>query len=1626
MIRRNLLTACRRALLLILMLAACAAAAEAGSPPVAVSDTYNFHTAGGSAAPGFLANDYDPDGGKVYLRTEPGCSWLGHGTFCMGPYRDGAFSYTPGGEPGTDTFTYWIDDYHDGWAPGTITFNVINGAPTAGADSFHAHGQSYWPAPGVLGNDSDPDGDRLTLRSLQGNCLNCWIVGSYGWGALSSDGGFSYAPSPGAVGTDVFYYTVCDNLNKCTNANITVHVGNTAPTATAQVYRVPAAGRLDISAPGLLAGASDADGDPVTVGGAGPPGYGASGPTFHGGWIGRTNDGAFTYFADPSGATGADWFTYQVCDNFGACSEATVYFYVYDDCGCRDCAGAYLGGGGSSGGTEDPVNLFTGRETHTPAPDLLVYNPSGPPVSWQRSYFGEQGMRGYWSPGLSLGWVHNYDLRIEGPAAAGTWGSLRLIRPNGGTDTLTPVLNGAGQPTGEFTTQAGRALLARGVTGAASGVWQSITVTGEDQVQWTFTSFSGGTYVPTRISNRVGRGIDLTWRADRALSQVRDTTSGAVLLSLTYDGRGRLSAATDAYGRQVSYAFSAPTGSDPGKLLSVSQAVTAGTNNPPLRYGFTYSLAAHQQLTGITVPSATGSGAAAATIIYGADAKVASMVDANGNRREIIYGAGTTQVQAKDAAGNAVAAWTQRFDASGRDAGVTDANNASTLVEYNDPQNPYKPTRVVGRDGKATTFTYDQFGNTLTVTTPRGVTTVYTYDYTSFTLGRLESVKEGTKPETALAYFEPSGLVQSVTGPSPTGTGTATTSYTYDALGNVLTATGPGNNAAGQITTTYGYTADGTYTQPSRAGQPLTVTDNLGHTTHLRYDAQGRATSRADALGHETNVAYNLAGQAVEVTYPATGETGAGRSRVVTSYLYPAGPANSVTLYDESGAQRRQVSYGYGAEGELLSVSGSTEPASYTYDALYRPKTLKDGKNNTTTYAYDGVGNLSGVQMPGGESVQFPLHDPAGRVLRRVDGNGVTTDYVYDDPGGLLTDIRYPATPALNVHFGYDGFGRRNSMTDSTGSHGYVFGDLGELKSVSTTYTGLPAQTISYTYNPDGSRHTMATPAGTFTYGYDGGGRASSLTNPYGETTGWTYYVNDWLNTQTLANGAETTHTFNALGQLSGLLNKTGGGVTLSDFGQIGHDGARNRTSVTASVPGAPALSGTASYQYDGKDQLLREQTTRGGGFTDDFDYDLAGNLTTFRGVTKTYNANNQQTGASFTHDGNGNPTAYNGAGLSFDPENRLTAYGAALTAGYRGDGLRAWKQGAAGGRTYFLYDGSLAVVELDAAGSVVAANTFGAAGLVSRRAGAQSTFYTFDPQGSVAQRLDAGGAVLSSHLYTAHGSPLTTPAVGEPFGYGGRWGYYTDSETGLQLLTNRYYDPQAGRFVTRDPAGYAGGINLYAYVRNGPLTYSDPSGLDGWGNDFAGWLDDQIGDAQRYLQPDVQNWVGNGAVATGADLARGMADMFRVGSGLGHALYDCGENGYGRAAAVAQDIARAAALFQTLAGPFAGRGGSPAGDVPASTPVGRSGKPLQVAIPDEPPINAPGNVYGRDYSGHAFDQMQGRGIPPSAVENTIQTGQPFPGNKPNTTGYYDPVNNLTAITDSASGRVVTVRQGRP
>jgi RHS repeat-associated protein len=979
-------------------------------------------------------------------------------------------------------------------------------------------------------------------------------------------------------------------------------------------------------------------------------------------------------------------------------------------------------------------------------------------------------------------------------------------------------------------------------------------------------------------------------------------SAGTTLLSIlrSPDGTGNIWSISDCYGRAVYYNVSDYSSQDKDRMLDhVSQVVPACDQNPPDRFQYEYkkgpaiglaSYYFYYFMSAIDVPSPTGSGSARTIINYDPLTHIVKdVVDPNGNDTQFfstdIHGvllgnSNFAHVVQRDSGNNILYQYIVAWDSN---MSETTRTNGSLIVTstrtYSDPNDPYTPSAVTDGLGHTYSYVWDAFGNLLTATSPRGTVTTNTYSYANFALGELTSAQTGSKQPITLTYYEPSGLIHQVTAPAPGtvgGGGSVSYTFAYDTLGNVTSEVSPGNATSSAITTSFGYTTDGSFSQSEGLGQLLTVTDNLGKITHLRYDPQGNVTSIVDALGNETDLTYNIVNDGVATVFPATGESGNGRGYSASTYLYPGGPLISQSLYDESGSLIRSVSTMYGPNEEVLSVSGSTEPVSYSYDGLYRVKTLTDGNGHSTTYNYNANGWLSSVDYPnanpttGYDIISYPSYDALGDLLTRVDGRGIVTNYAYADPEGFLTAVTYPSSPGINASYSYDAYGRVSGVTDGAAASPTgpgilpAYDDDDDTTSVQTTYIGqtagtyLPAQTISYTYNPDGSTATMVSPAGTFTYGYDADGRSNSLTNPFSETTNWTYLDNGWMKSRALANGVTTTSTFNALGQLLDMVSKNVGSTVLSEFNiptTGGYDGAGNILSRTDTIAAHTAYSGSTGYQYDIKDQLTQEASTRVGGYTNNFAYDGgtvtgAGNPTSFKGGTNTFNADNQYTDANFTYDGEGNPTTYNGTSLTFDAEDRMTAYGTVLTNGYMDSGLRAWKQDGSGNRTYFLYDGETPVCELDASGDVTATNTFGPDGLISRRVGSNSTFYAFDIQGGTAQRFDSSGNALAYSMFDAYGTRAATDGSTDPFsGYGAEWGYYTDSETGLELCTHRFYDPSNGRWINTDPIGYNGGVNRFSYVGNNPISYADPVGLlDANQIDWNG----QVYTRNRVSDPDI------------------------------------------------------------------------------------------------------------------------------------------------------------------------------
>jgi RHS repeat-associated protein len=117
--------------------------------------------------------------------------------------------------------------------------------------------------------------------------------------------------------------------------------------------------------------------------------------------------------------------------------------------------------------------------------------------------------------------------------------------------------------------------------------------------------------------------------------------------------------------------------------------------------------------------------------------------------------------------------------------------------------------------------------------------------------------------------------------------------------------------------------------------------------------------------------------------------------------------------------------------------------------------------------------------------------------------------------------------------------------------------------------------------------------------------------------------------------------------------------------------------------------------------------------------------------------------------------------------------------------------------------------------------------GPISMRRGGVSSFYIPDMQGTTRQLTDASQNVTDTLVTDAWGREVaSTGTTVNPYKSFGKWGYYRDAAN-RQYVRARHLRNDLGRWVSRDPIGFAGGEwNLYGYLENGPVVVIDPSGL--------------------------------------------------------------------------------------------------------------------------------------------------------------------------------------------------------
>ena len=514
-----------------------------------------------------------------------------------------------------------------------------------------------------------------------------------------------------------------------------------------------------------------------------------------------------------------------------------------------------------------------------------------------------------------------------------------------------------------------------------------------------------------------------------------------------------------------------------------------------------------------------------------------------------------------------------------------------------------------------------------------------------------------------------------------------------------------------------------------------------------------------------------------------------------------------------------------------LNTNGNT--TSYAFDSLNRTLTDQNELSESRSYEYDSAGNVVLVTDRDGRVTAFDYDNLNRKTAERwLDGSGNTIHtiaYTYDASGSLLT----AADPDSSTTIAYDGQHR--------------------VQSITTVYAAQPTQqqVFSYGYDADGRvTEVTGTVGGTtlvhLTKGYDDDGRLTHLTDPVGgrrvdftyNSLGQCQTLTRYSDTAGINKVATTTYGYDDANRLSSLVHALGqDGLTALSYGFI-MDAADQITALTT-----PDGESTIGYDDDG-------QVTSASLTDEDYAYDAGGNRTSDGSMAGGDNRLSEDDTYSYAYDGEGNlitrvrKDGTETVTYTWDHRNRLTGVTVqdgdsqpVLTASYVYDAFdRRIARTVSGSETVdeqYVYEGvsnAQATLVLDGDGEAVTRILYGTDEnqvLAEENLADSGTKWALsDHENSVRDVVDNTGTVLDDIVYDSFGNVVSqsSPSNAMRSGYTGA---PTDAETGFTYLHRRYFDPQAGRFVSQDPAGFtAGDTNLYRYVGNSPLDGVDPSGM--------------------------------------------------------------------------------------------------------------------------------------------------------------------------------------------------------
>ena len=719
----------------------------------------------------------------------------------------------------------------------------------------------------------------------------------------------------------------------------------------------------------------------------------------------------------------------------------------------------------------------------------------------------------------------------------------------------------------------------------------------------------------------------------------------------------------------------------------------------------------------------------------------------------------------------------------------------------------------------------------------------------------------------------------------------STTQWTYTTAPVYASENGSGTSSASVLFTQYAYDSisglQGTVTMPSSTGgttSAVTFYDNLGRTIYSVENSIG-ATCSGGSLSTTggganndqnkvTQFVYNGLGRQTSLAAWNTAGTSGGTSSQTTIYSYDTTVDASrltmttypdlgtvTTLYNLDGAAGTRtdqrgvtLTYNYRPDRRLdnqsatlptsgtVTVDSNVQCIGYVYDDIGRVNQVTSyaGTGTTSTvvnqvyYTFEGLGRKQSItQMHAGTASGTVSGTVSYLYDYSPDGNGACTN------GSRLLSVTYPDSRV--VSYGYSSGGTDTvdnaisrvvsvSGTDSSSAYATyyyngvgrpVISQLGNGVTLNLALGTATAATSGVYAGLDRFGRTIeqrwvvgSTSWADIQYGYDLAGNRITHQDVVADSKSQLFdelYTYDGLNRLSTRNRGQLA---------SGTLSSTTSGESWA------LDAMGNFTGYSqSSGAGTTTQSGN---QFSLSNELIAFNTTRGTQWQNPL-HDPAGNMYIMPQPNSPAN--------SYT--------------AVYDAWNRLTqvsSSGSTPVAQYQYDGLnrRTVKfTGSSNEIRHFYYNDQWQVLE-EAVGTSTSAdreNVWGAQytdELVLRdNYGGTGTgrFYALqDANWNVVAIAGTDSTVAERYTYSAYGMPEFRDAnfVALSSGSSGYvWdtlytGRQYDPETGLQYSRNRCYHPVLGRFISRDPAGYRGGINLYEYVGDDPLVRTDPYGLDG------------------------------------------------------------------------------------------------------------------------------------------------------------------------------------------------------